>query len=121
MANKNWVVTSFDNNIPKSKKKPSATTRVTLDGNEGGRAVTPDASENKGTSNSGDVQAETENSGEKSGNTTGRPSFSVEAPLRDALVERLGNAGIDVVTDEAEGQRVLDAHGERQANLRAAT
>ena len=44
VANKNWVVTSFDNNIPKSKKITPAATRATPDSNEGGRAVTPSVS-----------------------------------------------------------------------------
>lgn len=40
---KNWVVTSFDNNRPKSQKKASATTLATPDSNSGGRAVASDA------------------------------------------------------------------------------
>ena len=40
---KNWVVTSFDNNIPKSQKKTSAITLVTPDSTSGGRAVASDA------------------------------------------------------------------------------
>ena len=43
-ADKRWVVTSFDNNKKKKEKEVSAITRVTPDDNEGGRAVTPDAS-----------------------------------------------------------------------------
>ena len=39
---KNWVVTSFDNNTPKSQKKTSAITPVTPDGISGGRAVASD-------------------------------------------------------------------------------
>ncbi|MBQ3709090.1 MAG: hypothetical protein II887_00110 [Bacteroidales bacterium] len=39
----NWVVTSFDNNRPKSQKKASATTLATPDSNSGGRAVASDA------------------------------------------------------------------------------
>ena len=41
--NKNWVVTSFDNNRPKSQKGASATTTVTLDNVFEGRAVASDA------------------------------------------------------------------------------
>jgi len=41
--NKNWVVTSFDNNNPKSKKKASDITLVTPDNTSEGRAVTFDA------------------------------------------------------------------------------
>ena len=41
--NKNWVVTSFDNNRPKSQKEASATTTVTPDSNSEGRAVASDA------------------------------------------------------------------------------
>ena len=55
--NKNWVVTSFDNNVPKSKKNTSAVTRATPDNNEGGRAVTPDvSSEGKDNVNLSSVQ-----------------------------------------------------------------
>lgn len=53
--NKNWVVTSFDNNIPKSKKEPTAATRVTLDSNEGGRAVTPAGSSESKITNTPDT------------------------------------------------------------------
>lgn len=74
----------------------------------------------KGTSNSGDVQAKTEKSVEKSGNATG-VCFSVEAPLRDALVERMRGAGIDVVTDEAEGHVCWMPTVNVKQNLRAAT
>lgn len=42
----------------------------------------------KGTSSSGDVQENSQKNEEKSGKTVGKPSFSVEAPLRVALVER---------------------------------
>lgn len=48
--NKNWVVTSFDNNIPKSKKTSTATI-ATPNGNEGSRAVTPDVSIGKDKNN----------------------------------------------------------------------
>ena len=49
VGNKNWVVTSFDNNIPKTKKQSPAATRATPDGNQGGRAVAPgDVSADKG-------------------------------------------------------------------------
>ena len=40
---KNWVVTSFDNNRPKSQKEASATTIVTPDNAFEGRAVASDA------------------------------------------------------------------------------
>ena len=43
LENKNWVVTSFDNNNPKSKKKASDITLVTPDNTMGGRAVASDA------------------------------------------------------------------------------
>ena len=42
IGNKNWVVTSFDNNIPKSKKVSSTVTLATPDSNKGSRAVAPD-------------------------------------------------------------------------------
>ena len=41
--NKNWVVTSFDNNRPKSQKEASAITLATPDNASGGRAVASDA------------------------------------------------------------------------------
>ena len=39
---KKWVVTSYDNNVPKSDKK-SASTPTTPESDEGGRAVASDA------------------------------------------------------------------------------
>lgn len=39
---KKWVVTSYDNNVPKSDKL-SASTLATPESDEGGRAVTSDA------------------------------------------------------------------------------
>lgn len=41
--NKNWVVTSFDNNRPKSQKEASATTLATPGNTSEGRAVASDA------------------------------------------------------------------------------
>lgn len=40
---KNWVVTSFDNNKPKSQKEASTITIATPDSTSGGRAVASDA------------------------------------------------------------------------------
>ena len=56
--NKKWVVTSYDNNVPKSKKKSSTSTLTTPESNEGGRAVTSDEnlSGDKGTTNNSDTQ-----------------------------------------------------------------
>lgn len=50
--NKNWVVTSFDDSIPKSQKKQSASTAVAPESDKGSRAVTPDVSESKDTQSS---------------------------------------------------------------------
>lgn len=41
-AKKKWVVTSYDNNVPKSDKQ-SASTLATPESDEGGRAVASDA------------------------------------------------------------------------------
>ena len=43
----------------------------------------------------------------KSGGGSSAPT-GAEAALRDAVVDRLREGGMDVITDEAEGQRVLD-------------
>lgn len=43
ITKKNWVVTSFDNNKPKSRKIASAITIATPDNTPGGRAVASDA------------------------------------------------------------------------------
>jgi hypothetical protein len=43
ITKKNWVVTSFDNNKPKSRKIASAITLATPDNTPGGRAVASDA------------------------------------------------------------------------------
>ena len=40
-----------------------------------------------------------------------------ETALRDGLIDKLRSAGIDVITDEEEAQRVLDADRERRARL----
>ena len=69
--NKNWVDTSFDNNIPKSKKSAPAATRVTLDSNEGGRAVAPgDSSAGKGSEVSSNTQGKNEENGNSTDSTT---------------------------------------------------
>ena len=43
-SKKRWVVTAFDNNRSAKEKEASATTRATPGDNQGGRAVTPNAS-----------------------------------------------------------------------------
>ena len=42
---------------------------------------------------------------------------SRETALRDGLIDKLRSAGIEVITDEEEAQRVLDADRERRARL----
>ena len=53
---------------------------------------------------------------EKHGDVSAR-----EAELRDAVVDVLRGAGIDVSVDEEEGQRVLDVDNERRARLMGTT
>ena len=74
VENKNWVVTSFDNNIPKSQKQRPAVTPVTPNDNQGGRAVASgDASVGKVTDNFANVQVD---EGEKvAGASTGIESL----------------------------------------------
>ncbi len=82
-ADKRWVVTSFDNNKKKKEKEVSATTRVTPDDNEGGRAVTPDASfEGKDSKLSSNFQINSEEKPSYSSKNN-QPNFSI-APEEDA-------------------------------------
>lgn len=58
---KRWGITAFDNKKRAKEKEASVITRVTPDDNEGGRAVTPDASfVGKDKTNSSNLQVESE-------------------------------------------------------------
>lgn len=47
----------------------------------------------------------------------GQSKETRETALRDGLIDKLRSAGIEVITDEEEAQRVLDADRERRARL----
>ena len=123
--NKNWVVTSFDNNIPKSKKSAPAATRVTLDSNEGGRAVAPgDSSPGKGSEVSSNTQGKNGENGNSTDSTdsatavgevreqkVGDGSFvptENEGVFVEAMAEHLNAMGVETYADAETGQRMLD-------------
>ena len=81
--NKNWVVTSYDNNTPKSRKESSASTPTTPESNEGDRAVVPDVSGGKGTEN-----PETQEEKQEKNRTNA-------ADIPAHIGEALGELGID--------------------------
>ena len=66
-TNKRWVATVFDNNKKTKEKEATAITRATPDDNEGGRAVTPDASVSKDNTNISDLQGKSEITSETGG------------------------------------------------------
>ena len=117
--NKNWVVTAFDATInPKRKEVNSSdVTRVTLNTNKGGRAVTSDerTSDSKDSELSQKSKEDAEENKkprlEKADSKTTEVS-STDALLRDALVRILRKMGIKVITDNKKAQRVLEEENE---------
>ncbi len=117
--NKNWVVTAFDATInPKRKEVNSSdVTRVTLNTNKGGRAVTSD----ERTSDSKDSELSQKSKEDAEENKKPRlekaDSKATEvsktyALLRDALVDVMRKIGIEVITDNKKAQRVLEEENE---------
>jgi len=103
---KNWLLTAFE----KKNSAPDNTTDTaeTLKEGERNDTATPQntVSIGKDTDKSSSVQ---ENGGKN--------AETRETALRDGLIDKLRSAGIEVITDEEEAQRVLDADRERRARL----
>ncbi|MBO5611836.1 MAG: hypothetical protein J5918_04485 [Prevotella sp.] len=95
---KNWLLTAFE----KKNSAPDNTTDTaeTLKEGERNDTATPQntVSIGKDTDKSSSVQ---ENGGKN--------AETRETALRDGLIDKLRSAGIEVITDEEEAQRVLDA------------
>ena len=95
---KNWLLTAFE----KKNSAPDNTTDTaeTLKEGERNDTVTPQntVSIGKDTDKSSSVQ---ENGGKN--------AETRETALRDGLIDKLRSAGIEVITDEEEAQRMLDA------------
>ena len=118
--NKNWVVTAFDATISPKRKEVNSSdvTRVTLNTNKGGRAVTSD----ERTSDSKDSELSQKSKEDAEENKKPRLEkadskatevSSTDALLRDALVRILRKMGIKVITDNKKAQRVLDRENGR--------
>ena len=118
--NKNWVVTAFDATISPKRKEVNSSdvTRVTLNTNKGGRAVTSDerTSDSKDSELSQKSKEDAEENKkprlEKSEGKASKVS-SMDALLRDAVVRILRKMGIKVITDNKEAQRVLEEENGR--------
>ena len=118
--NKNWVVTAFDATISPKRKEVNSSdvTRVTLNTNKGGRAVTSDerTSDSKDSELSQKSEEDAEENKkprlEKADSKTTEVS-STDALLRDALADVMRESGIEVITDNKEAQRVLDRENGR--------
>ena len=119
-SNKNWVVTAFDATISPKRKEVNSSdvTRVTLNTNKGGRAVTSD----ERTSDSKDSELSQKSKEDAEENKKPRLEkadskatevSSTDALLRDALVRILRKMGIKVITDNKKAQRVLDRENGR--------
>ena len=118
--NKNWVVTAFDATISPKRKEVNSSdvTRVTLNTNKGGRAVTSD----ERTSDSKDSELSQKSKEDAEENKKPRLEkadskatevSSTDALLRDALADVMRKIGIEVITDNKEAQRVLDRENGR--------
>ena len=118
-SNKNWVVTAFDATISPKRKEVNSSdvTRVTLNTNKGGRAVTAD----ERTSDSKDSELSQKSKEDAEENKKPRLEkadskatevSSTDALLRDALVDVMRKIGIEVITDNKKAQRVLEEENE---------
>ena len=118
--NKNWVVTAFDATISPKRKEVNSSdvTRVTLNTNKGGRAVTSDErtsdSKDSELSQKSEEDAE-ENKKPRLEKSEGKASkvSAMDALLRDALADVMRESGIEVITDNNEVQRVLDRENKK--------
>ena len=118
--NKNWVVTAFDATISPKRKEVNSSdvTRVTLNTNKGGRAVTSDerTSDSKDSELSQKSKEDAEENKkprlEKADSKTTEVS-STDALLRDALVDVMRKIGIEVITNNKAAQSVLDRENKK--------
>ena len=134
-VNKNWIVTAIDYNRSKEEKGITTNPTSASHGANGPELAAPNNSAGKGTANSGTAQADTpknkkgheelsdreESAGDHVQYHRGdavAPLTPEERVLRDAVIDRLRESGLEVITDAEEGQRVLDMANGNDAQVR---
>lgn len=95
--NKNWVVTSYDKEVPLKKKQDSASTLATPESGKGGRAVTSKSvSEGKDSENASKLQEKVEKNTVQG--IDGYDADEVMNAVRGDIEMRLEDAGLDSVS-----------------------